>query len=89
MPLPIPAACKMLPQRVALGEPDHILVKDVGRLWPARRQRQRQPGRDRHRNGPRWLAGAHCQPPSDPSLTPRMAAWIGSSRELIPLRALT
>ncbi len=39
-----PEAAQSGPQRIALGEADHILVKDVGRLRPARRQSHGQAG---------------------------------------------
>src|SRR3984893_2026130 len=35
------------PQRIPLGQPDHILMKYVCRLRPAHRKRQRQPGETR------------------------------------------
>src|SRR5689334_24046456 len=39
-----PGSPQGLPQRVALGLPDHILMKDVHCLWPARRKCQQQSG---------------------------------------------
>ena len=38
-----PGGLQPVPQRIALGQPDHILVEHMCRLWPAHRKRQRQP----------------------------------------------
>ena len=84
-----PGGPQVLAQRIALGEPDHILVKDMGRLPAGAPEAPAAARRDPRHNGPRWPGGAHCRPSRTLSLTPRIAAWIGSSRELMPARALT
>src|ERR1700680_1768444 len=44
---PDPSSPQVVPQRIAVGEPDHILVEDMGRRRAAYRKCQRQTGETR------------------------------------------